>query len=130
MISIVDDDAAVRDALWRLMDSAGLKAEMFASAEDFLDRSCLPDTTCLILDVRLPGMSGLELQRRLTASHRDLPIILISGHADDELRGRALEAGAVDFFEKPFSNDALLEAVGAARAGRALSPAGSCGRPP
>jgi FixJ family two-component response regulator len=118
MISIVDDDPAVRDALWRLMDSAGLEAEAFGSAEEYLASPSLDRATCVILDMRMPGMTGLELQRRLRASHPDVPVIFISGHADDQLRARALAAGAAEFFEKPFSNDALLKAVDVARANR------------
>src|SRR6202040_1353256 len=81
LISVVDDDPAVRDALWRLMDSAGFNAKVFASAEDFLNSSCLAETACLILDVQMPGMTGLQLQRRLGDSHLSVPIIFISGHA-------------------------------------------------
>jgi len=114
-ISIVDDDPAVRDALLRLMDSAGLVAVAFDRAEAFLASPSLAATTCLILDVRMPGMDGLELQRRLVASNWTVPIIFISAHADAEVRARALQAGAVGFFEKPFSSTALLEAIAAAR---------------
>jgi len=114
-ISIIDDDPAVRDALLRLMDSAGLVAEAFDSAEAFLASPSRARTTCLILDVRMPGMDGLELQRRLVASNWTVPIIFISAHADAEVRARALQAGAVEFFEKPFSSTALLEAIAAAR---------------
>ena len=114
-ISIVDDDPAVRDALWRLMDSAGLPATMFASAEEFLAAPNRDETTCLILDVRMPGMDGLELQRRLIASNSKVPIIFISAHAEAGARERALQAGAVGFFEKPFNSAALLKAVETAR---------------
>jgi FixJ family two-component response regulator len=114
-ISIVDDDPAVRDALLRLMDSAGLVAVAFDRAEAFLTSPSRATTTCLILDVRMPGMDGLELQRRLVASNWTVPIIFISAHADAEVRARALQAGAVGFFEKPFSSTALLEAIAAAR---------------
>jgi FixJ family two-component response regulator len=100
------------------MDSAGLDAEVFASAEDCLASPSLARTTCVILDMRMPGMTGLELHRRLKTSHPYVPVIFISGHADDQLRARALAAGAADFFEKPFSNDALLKAVESARATR------------
>jgi FixJ family two-component response regulator len=114
-ISIVDDDRALRDALRQLMDSAGLAAETFASAEEFLASPSFSRTTCLILDVRLPGMDGLELQRRLVATGGKVPIVFISAHADDQTRAQALQAGAFQFFDKPFSSTALLEAIAAAR---------------
>src|SRR5882762_9202476 len=95
--SIVDDDPAVRDALWRLMDSAGLAATAFSSAEEFLASPSRDETTCLILDVRMPGMNGLELQRHLVASNWKVPIIFISAHAGAGTRERALQAGAVEF---------------------------------
>jgi FixJ family two-component response regulator len=120
-ISIVDDDPAVRDALWRLMDSAGLPATAFASAEEFLASPARDETTCLILDVRMPGMDGLELQQKLVASNWKVPIIFISAHAEAETRARALEAGAVEFFEKPFNSTALLHAIDAAQIARAPS---------
>jgi two-component system, LuxR family, response regulator FixJ len=118
-ISIVDDDPAVRDALWRLMDSAGLLATAFASAEEFLASPSRDETTCLILDVRMPGMDGLELQQKLAASNWKVPIIFISAHAEAGARERALETGAVEFFEKPFNSAALLDAIDAARVARA-----------
>ncbi len=113
-ICIIDDDGSVRDALRRLMDSAGMEAEAFASAEEFLASASLPRATCLILDVRMPGMDGLELQRRLSLRGSRTPIIFISAHADEEMRSRAMKAGAAAFFVKPFRNDALLDAVSAA----------------
>jgi len=118
-ISIVDDDPAVRDALWRLMDSVGLPATAFASAEEFLASPSRGETTCLILDVRMPGIDGLELQRRLIASNWKVPIIFISAQSEAGVRERALQAGAVGFFNKPFNSAALLDAIAAARAGRA-----------
>jgi FixJ family two-component response regulator len=118
-ISIVDDDPAVRDALCRLMDSAGLAAAAFASAEDFLASPSRDETTCLILDVRMPGMDGLELQRRLIASNWKVPIVFISAQAEAGVRERALQAGAVEFFDKPFNSVALLDAIDAARVARA-----------
>ncbi len=122
MISIVDDDPAVRNGLRRLMDVAGLVAETFASAEEFLRSRSMPATTCLILDGHMPGMDGLELQRRLRAANWKIPIIFITAHGE-EMRARALEGGAVAFFAKPFSTEALLEAIDAARAGRPQTPA-------
>ena len=111
-ISIVDDDESVREALRSLMDSVGFGTEVFSSAEDFLNSGRLPVTGCLIVDVRMPGMSGLELQRHLNATDFRVPIVFISANDDDSARSRALEAGAVDFLKKPFSEDALLRAIG------------------
>jgi FixJ family two-component response regulator len=85
--------------------------EVFASAEDFLNSDRMRQTDCLILDVRMPGMSGLELHRRLVASHPEMPVIFITAHGDEELRSRALSGGAVDYLLKPFSEKALLNAV-------------------
>jgi FixJ family two-component response regulator len=113
-ISIVDDDEAVREALKSLLKSVGFQADTFASAEEFLSSGQLPCTACLILDVRMPGMSGVELHDRLSASHRGLPVVFISAHADDDARARALENGAVGFLQKPFSDEALLGAIDAA----------------
>jgi len=98
------------------MASAGLDAEAFASAEEFLASPNRHDSTCLILDVRMPGMGGLELQRHLVASGWKVPIIFISAHADAEVSARALQAGAIAFFQKPFSSAALLEAIDRAQA--------------
>ena len=111
LISIVDDDESVRAALKSLIDSVGLHAEVFASAEEFLHSQFLSDTDCLIADVRMPGMSGLELQDRLKAANSPIPIIFISAHDDGEARVRGLRAGAIDFLQKPFSEDSLLRAI-------------------
>ncbi|MDQ3828735.1 MAG: response regulator [Candidatus Tectomicrobia bacterium] len=111
LISIVDDDDAVRTSLQRLISSAGFRAEVFATAEDFLHARRQRGTACLIIDVRMPGMSGLELQRRLTRVHCPIPIIFITAHEDDDTRTQALHAGAVAFLSKPFSDEALLGAV-------------------
>jgi FixJ family two-component response regulator len=100
------------------MDSAGLAAEVFASAEEFVASPSRYQTTCLILDVRMPGRDGLELQRRLVESNWKVPIIFISAEADAEVRARALQAGAIAFFHKPFSSAALLEAIEGAQASR------------
>jgi FixJ family two-component response regulator len=88
--------------------------KVFASAEEFLTSDRLPDTDCLILDVRMPGMNGLELQRRLAASHMSIPVIFITAHGDEETRVRALNGGAVEYLLKPFSEEALLNAIDAA----------------
>ena len=114
MISIIDDSDSVRESLQRLMRSVGFAVNVFASAEEFLDSDRLRYTDCLILDVRLPGMSGLELQRHLATNHSEIPIIFITSHEDDEVRARALNAGAVDYFLKPFNDEDLLDAIDAA----------------
>jgi len=115
LVSVVDDDESVRESLRGLIRSIGLSVQTFASAEDFSRSERVEKTDCLILDVRMPGMSGLELQRHLAASERDIPIIFITGHESDEaVRARALGDGAVAYLIKPFSEDALLQAVNAA----------------
>jgi FixJ family two-component response regulator len=111
-ISIVDDDESVREAIKSLLRSVGLGADVFASAEEFLKSDRVQDTACLILDVRMPGMSGLELQESLAAAHYKIPIIFITAHVSDREAGkRALQAGAIDFLSKPFSEDVLLKDV-------------------
>ncbi len=110
-ISVVDDDASVREAIRGLLRSAGFDAEVFGSAEEFLGSGRLAGTTCLVLDVRMPGMSGIELRERLIASGHAVPIIFITAHADEDERARALDRGAVDCLRKPFSDDALLDAI-------------------
>lgn len=112
-ISIVDDDESVRDALKSLLDSMGFHAEVFASGEAFLNSPDISHTDCLIADVRMPGMSGLQLQERLNAAKSSIPIIFISAHDDGDARARGLRAGAVDFLKKPFSEDALVRAISA-----------------
>jgi FixJ family two-component response regulator len=114
LITVVDDDAAIREAVQSLLRSVGLRAEGFASAQDFLQSGHLPDTACLIVDVRMPCMSGLELQQQLTTAHCPLPILFITAHGDAATRARALSAGAVAFLDKPFSEEGLLRAVQAA----------------
>jgi FixJ family two-component response regulator len=110
-VSVVDDDASVRQALKRLLKSAGFHAEVFASAEEFLGSGRLAETACLVLDVRMPGLSGLELQDQLIATGCSVPIIFITAHGDEDARTRALERGAIDFLQKPFSDEALLNAL-------------------
>jgi len=110
-ISIVDDDESVREALKSLIDSVGFDAQVFGSGEEFLKSHYVYETDCLIADVRMPGMSGLELQERLNAAHSSIPIVFISAHDDREARARGLRAGAVDFLQKPFSEDSLLGAI-------------------
>src|SRR5437867_4054965 len=111
LVAIVDDEGCVREAVTSLMRSAGFRAENFASAEDFLASKHLEEAACLILDVRMREMDGLELQRRLVEGKDRLPIIFITARANDDEQRRAMQAGAVDFLRKPFSEDALLHAV-------------------
>src|SRR5258708_27831773 len=108
LISVVDDDDSVRESLRGLLRSVRFSVEVFASAEDFLNSDRMRQTDCLILDVRMPGMSGLELHRRLVASHPEMPIIFITAHGDEQLRSRALSVGPEDYLLKPFSENALL----------------------
>ena len=110
LVGVVDDDESVRDALSSLIRSAGFHCALFSSAEEFLD-SGPRETDCLLLDIRMPGQSGLELQERLHELNLAVPVIFVTGHADDGLREHALKQGAVAFFAKPFDDDALLSAV-------------------
>ncbi len=111
LIAIVDDDESVREATIGLLRSYGLRAETFSSAEEFLNSSLLVKTRCLLLDIGMPGMSGLELQRRLAGEGRRIPVIFITARDDQESRLEAMRAGAVDFLSKPFSEEALLKAI-------------------
>jgi FixJ family two-component response regulator len=112
LISVVDDDESVRESVEDLMRSVGFAVMAFASAGEFLSSDRLSDTDCLILDVRMPGMDGMELHHRLLASHRKIPVVFITAHGSDErIRSRALAKGAVDFLSKPLSEDELLGAV-------------------
>jgi FixJ family two-component response regulator len=114
MISIIDDNDSVRESLQSLMRSVGFAVNVFTSAEEFLNSDRLRKTDCLILDVHLPGMDGLDLQRHLAASHSEIPIIFITAYEDDEVRARAFNAGAVAYFPKPFDGEDLLNAIDAA----------------
>jgi FixJ family two-component response regulator len=107
LVAIVDDDASVRQSTRRLIRSLGHRAEAFASAEDFLDSGRAGETACLILDVRMSGMDGLELQRRLAASNPAIPIVFITARASQEEERRARQAGAVDLLRKPVPKEAL-----------------------
>lgn len=111
IVFIVDDDDSVRKALTRLINSVGLNVETFASAHDFLKRESHNGPACLVLDIRMPGLSGLDLQDELVAAGRTLPIIFVSGHGNIPLSVRAMKAGAVDFIEKPFEDQSLLDAI-------------------
>jgi FixJ family two-component response regulator len=114
LISVVDDDDSVRESLRGLIRSVGFAVAVFASAEEFVSSDDLRNTDCLILDVRMPGMNGLDLQRHLAATHHQIPVIFVTAHGDEEARQRALNGGAVDYLLKPFSEEALLNAIDAA----------------
>jgi len=111
LIVVVDDDASMRGALRSFLRSVGFRAAAFASAEEFLQAGQLQDTACVIVDVRMPRMSGLDLQQHLATIQCPVPLIFITAHGDDEARARALRAGAVDFLYKPFSEAVLLRAI-------------------
>ena len=123
LVAIVDDDIGVREALESLLKSAGFNAGAFASAEEFLESGDLDESSCLILDVRMPGISGFDLQGRLAAAGKRIPIIFITAHADENSRARA--SSAVAFLPKPFAEEALLEAVRAATRSSKVDRSGS-----
>jgi len=114
MVAIVDDDELMRSALQGLLKAVGLPARAFASAEEFLKSGVQRQTACLIADIRMPGMSGLELQAKLNADHCRIPTIFITAHGDTRMRMQALRAGAVEFMAKPFDDEVLLGNVRAA----------------
>jgi FixJ family two-component response regulator len=111
LISVIDDDESIRRTTTLLIESFGFRAAAFASAESFLKSGQVHETTCLILDVRMPGMNGLELQSELAAAGHDIPIIFITAYDDKGSRGRAMLAGAVAFLDKPFNDEQLLQTV-------------------
>jgi len=113
-IAIVDDDELMRHALQGMLKSVGLQSQAFASAEEFLKSGQYHETACLIADIRMPGMSGLELQAQLNAEHCRIPTIFITAHGDTKMRMQALRAGAVEFLAKPFDDEVLLESIRAA----------------
>jgi FixJ family two-component response regulator len=113
-VAIVDDEALVRDALLDLLDEAGFLACAFASGEDFLASGRQYECSCLITDVRMPGMSGLDLQSRLNAERLRVPIIFITAHGDEGMRIQAMRGGALEFLAKPFDDEVLLKTVRAA----------------
>ena len=119
LVSIVDDDPSVRSSTRRLLRSSGMRAEVFASAEEFLQSGRVTETGCLILDMTMPGMNGLELQRRLVETGRLMPIVFLSARASEEEERRALQAGADSFLRKPVSKEALLNAIRAVLEGPA-----------
>jgi FixJ family two-component response regulator len=114
IVAIVDDDELMRNALEGLLKAAGMPARAFASAEEFLESGQSQQTACLIADIRMPGMSGLELQSKLNTEHCCIPTIFITAHGDTNLRMRALRAGATECLTKPFKNEILLSNVRAA----------------
>lgn len=114
LVVIVDDDELVRESLNGLMKEAGFPALTFASAEEFLNSGKQEYTACLIADIRMPGMSGLDLQSRLNRDNLRIPIIFITAQGDEKMRMQALRAGAVEFLAKPFDDDVLLDSVRAA----------------
>jgi len=116
IVFIVDDDASVRRGVERLLRAAGYQVEAFASAAEFLRRREHDGPCCLVLDIRMPGMTGLELRDALLAAGRDLPIIFVTGHGDIPMAVQAMKAGAIDFLTKPFDQQVLLEGVGQALA--------------
>jgi FixJ family two-component response regulator len=114
IVFVVDDDAAARSAIESLLQSVGLRVETFGSASEFLQRRAADGPCCLVLDVRLPGMSGIELQRSLTSARVNIPIIFITGHGDIPMSVEAMKAGALEFLTKPFRGQELLDAINTA----------------
>ena len=112
IVFVVDDDISVRESLELLIRTAGWQSEIFASAQEFLARSRALVPSCLVLDVSLPGLNGLDLQKRVAVERTDLPIIFITGHGDVPMTVQAMKAGAVEFLTKPFGGDVLLNAIG------------------
>jgi FixJ family two-component response regulator len=111
IVLVVDDDLSVREGLGSLIRSAGLRAETFASAQEFLARPRIDAPSCLVLDVRLPGLSGLDLQKRMAEINLEIPIVFITGHGDVPMSVRAMKAGALEFLTKPFADQDLLDAI-------------------
>jgi FixJ family two-component response regulator len=114
LVSVVDDDESVRESLPDLLRELGYSVRAFSSAEEFLASDCVGETRCLILDIALPGMTGPALQRELTIRGQEIPIVFITAQADETLRARSIEQGAVECLFKPFSDTALSEALDAA----------------
>ena len=114
IIAIIDDDEAMQDSLRDLIEAAGLVARCFGSAEEFLESDLHGKAACLILDIRMPKMSGLELQARLKEEESNIPIIFITAHGDARMRIQAMREGAVEFLAKPFDHQLLLKRVRAA----------------
>jgi two-component system response regulator FixJ len=113
-IAVVDDDRSVREALENFISSVGYEVDLFESAEEFLESAEINNTACLVLDLRMPGMSGLELQHKLRDKGRNTPVIIVTAHGEDTARTEALAAGAVAFLNKPFQEEVLLGAINSA----------------
>lgn len=111
LVAVIEDDESYRVAVQRLLKSAGVSVELFDSAEAFLNSGQQNETGCLISDIRMPGMSGLELQSKLNSDHCPIPTIFITAHGDEKMRMQAMRGGAVKFLAKPFDGETLLEAV-------------------
>ena len=111
VVAVIEDDESYRLAVLRLLKSAGFSVRSFASAEDFLSSGQQQETGCVIADIRMPGMSGLDLQAKLTSDHCPIPTIFMTAHGDEKMRLQAMRAGAVKFLTKPFDGDDLIEAV-------------------
>ncbi|HEX7910507.1 MAG TPA: response regulator [Paraburkholderia sp.] len=113
-VCIVDDDASVRSGVGNLLKAVGYTAVTFASGEEFLASPVVDDALCVLLDLKMQGMQGLEVQRRLNAEHRSIPVVFMSAHGDDDSVQRALHHGAVSFLRKPFAEELLLDSIGLA----------------
>lgn len=111
LISIIDDDSSVLEATNGLVRSLGYATATFASAEEYLESGDVPGTSCVITDLHMPGLSGTELQNRLIAEGRDIPVIIVTAYSDDATRAQALDAGAIAFLSKPFSEERLIECL-------------------
>jgi FixJ family two-component response regulator len=111
IVFVIDDDASIRESLKSLIRSVGLHVELFGSAQEFLERKPADVPSCLVLDVRLPGISGLNFQNQLAQAHIPIPLIFITGHGDIQMSVRAMKAGAVEFLTKPFRDQDLLDAI-------------------
>ena len=122
LVSVVDDDESLRESLEGLLKSLGYGVKVFSSAESFLNSQAQAETACLILDVRMPGMSGPELQRELMSRRLEIPIIFITAHGDEEVVSRVMRDGAVDCLLKPFSEESLLKAIGLALSAKTQVP--------
>ena len=115
-IAVVDDDESIRQGLANLISSVGYEVDLYASAEEFLASADASEAACLVLDLRMPGMGGLELLRRLAAEGRETPVIVVTAHGDDKARAESITAGAVAFLNKPFKEETLLGAIASAMA--------------
>ncbi|MFM0397300.1 response regulator transcription factor [Paraburkholderia phytofirmans] len=110
-VCIVDDDASVRSGVGNLLKSVGYTTVTFSSGEDFLASPMVDDALCVLLDMRMQGMQGLEVQRQLNAEHRNIPVVFMSAHGDDDTIDRAMQHGAVSFLRKPFAEEMLLDSI-------------------